>query len=70
MSKKIKEITWPDFRKIVGNKWDPGLNAPFDPVASALAEKLRLKVIITQGRNINNLEKILSNKTFIGTVIE
>ncbi|MCK5211901.1 UMP kinase [Candidatus Parcubacteria bacterium] len=69
-AKKIKKITWPDFRAIVGNKWDPGLNAPFDPVASALAEKLGLKIIITQGKNINNLEKILNNKKFIGTVIE
>ena len=30
-AKKIKEISWKDFRKIVGDKWDPGLNAPFDP---------------------------------------
>jgi len=68
-AKKIKKINWPDFRKIVGNKWDPGLNAPFDPVASALAEKQGLKVIIAEGKNITNLEKILNNKKFVGTVI-
>ena len=68
-AKIIKEITWPDFRKIVGNKWDPGLNAPFDPVASANAEKLGLKVIIAQGKNTKNLNNILNNKKFIGTVI-
>ena len=68
-AKKIKGISWPNFRKIVGNKWDPGLNAPFDPVASAHAEKLGLEVIIAEGKNINNLEKILNNKKFIGTTI-
>lgn len=68
-AKKIKDIKWKDFRKIVGNKWDPGLNAPFDPVASQHAEKLKLKVIIAKGGNINNLNKIFKNKTFIGTVI-
>ena len=68
-AKKIIKIAWPDFRKIVGNKWDPGLNAPFDPVASALAEKLGLEVIIAEGRNINNLEKILNKQKFQGTII-
>jgi len=69
-AKKITKIAWPDFRKIVGNKWDPGLNAPFDPVASALAEKLGLKVIITEGKNAANLNNILNNKKFLGTIIK
>lgn len=38
-ARPIKNISWKDFRHIVGNKWDPGLNAPFDPVASKLAQK-------------------------------
>jgi uridylate kinase len=68
-AKKIKNITWHDFRKIVGNKWDPGLNMPFDPVASKHAEELGLKVIITDGRNIANLNNILSGKNFLGTSV-
>lgn len=69
-AKKIKKINWHDFRKIVGNKWDPGLNMPFDPVASRNAQKLGLKVIIAEGRNIKNLEKIFKGEKFQGTVIE
>lgn len=69
-AKKIKEIAWSDFRNIVGNKWSPGLNAPFDPVASKNAQKLGLKVIIAQGKNIKNLEKIFHGEKFKGTVIE
>ena len=69
-AKKFDKISWPAFRIIVGNKWDPGLNAPFDPIASQLAQKLGLKVIIAEGKNINNLAKILNNKKFIGTIIK
>lgn len=68
-AKKIKEIKWKDFRKIVGNKWDPGLNMPFDPIASKLAEKLKLEVFIAEGKNLKNLSNILDNKESIGTII-
>ena len=33
-AKPIDKITWTDFRKLVGDEWIPGMNAPFDPVAS------------------------------------
>ncbi|MBU4600501.1 UMP kinase [Candidatus Parcubacteria bacterium] len=69
-AKKIKEITWPDFRKIVGNKWDPGLNAPFDPIASKHAEEQGLEVIIAEGKNTKNLEKYFNGEKFKGTVIK
>lgn len=69
-AKKIKEINWKDFRRIVGNRWDPGANFPFDPVASKLAQELRLEVIIANGKNLPNLKKILGRKDFQGTVIK
>jgi len=69
-ARPIKEMAWKYFRKIVGNKWNPGLNAPFDPIASKLAEKYEIKVIIANGKNLGNLEKILHGKEFIGSVIE
>jgi uridylate kinase len=68
-AKKIKDISWTDFRKIVGNKWDPGMNAPFDPVASKIAQEAGLEVVIMNGRNIKNLEKYLKGERFKGTVI-
>ena len=69
-ARPIKILSWAYFRKIVGDKWTPGLNAPFDPVASKLAEKLKLKVIILNGRNIKNMEKFLDGNEFIGTIIQ
>ena len=68
-AKKIENISWPNFRKIVGNKWDPGKNLPFDPTAAKLAEKLKLKVIIADGKNLENLQNILNDKKFKGTII-
>ena len=67
-AKPIKSISWKAFRKIAGNKWSPGLSSPFDPVASKLAEKLKMKVIIT-GPDLENLEKIIEEKEFRGTTI-
>lgn len=69
-AKIIKRITWKSYRKISGDKWDPGLNVPFDPVAAKEAEKIKLKVMIMNGRNIKNLENFLNGRNFKGTVIE
>ena len=69
-AKSIKEIDWKDFRKIVGEKWTPGLNSPFDPRATKLAEKLKLKVTIINGKNLERLDNFLNNKPFIGTIIK
>jgi uridylate kinase len=70
-AKKIEKINWADFRKnVVGYKWVPGKNVPFDPVASALAEKLKLKVSILKGTNLIEVKKALTGKKFKGTVIE
>lgn len=67
-AKPIKQISWKDFRKIVGNKWLPGLNAPFDPVASKEAQRINATTFIV-GKNIKNLERAISGKEFKGTVI-
>jgi len=69
-ARKIENISWKDFRKIVGDKWDPGLNAPFDPVASKESEKLGLEVAIMNGKNLKNIENYLNARKFIGTVIQ
>ncbi|MDO8740049.1 MAG: UMP kinase [Candidatus Woesearchaeota archaeon] len=68
-AKPIKEMTWKDYRKIVGDKWTPRLNAPFDPIASKEAERLGIKVMIANGKNLDNLKNILDEKEFIGTLI-
>jgi uridylate kinase len=68
-AKKIPTINWQGLFKIIGNKWLPGANLPFDPMAGKLAEKNQIKVIIANGKNLKNLKNILENKKFIGTEI-
>lgn len=68
-AKPIKDISWDDFRKIVGSKWDPGVNLPFDPIASRLAHTSGIKVVIMNGKNLENFNNFLANKPFTGTVI-
>ena len=65
----IDRISWPEFRKIVGYEWNPGLNAPFDPIASGIAEENGMTVIAADGRNIENTRSILEGRPFEGTVI-
>ena len=69
-AKPFKEIDWKSFRRIVGDKWSPGLSVPFDPRASKMAEILKIKVIMLNGKHLERLEQFLQNKPFIGTTIQ
>lgn len=69
-AKKLEKISWPDFRKIVGDQWVPGANLPFDPVASREAQKSRLRVIVMSGRDLKEAAKAINGRKFKGTVIE
>lgn len=66
----LDKISWKDFRKLVGDKWSPGMNAPFDPIASKKAQELNLRVAFMEGNNFSNLENYIEGKKFIGTIIE
>lgn len=69
-AKKIETIDWNKFRKeIVGNTWKPGKNAPFDPIASAKAQKMGLHVTIMSGNDLLELKKAINGKKVKGTVI-
>ena len=68
-TKKFEQISWLEYRKLIPKEWNPGLNSPFDPVASEMAEKEGMEVIIMNGKPIDNLAKYLDGKKFQGTVI-
>jgi uridylate kinase len=54
---------------MVGDTWEPGMNVPFDPIASRKAEQLGLRVLVVNGKNLENLADALDGKKFTGTVI-
>lgn len=69
-AKPIDNISWKNFKKLVGDKWIPGMHAPFDPVAAQKAEELGVKVVVLSGHDFKNLENYFNKKKFVGTVIE
>lgn len=68
-AKPIDAISWADFRRIVGDEWSPGKNAPFDPIASKRAQEAGIKVICAAGRDLGNIQAILDGKPYVGTAI-
>lgn len=69
-AQKIKEMSWADYRKMVGNEWDPGLSAPFDPVASRFCHQNKIKVAIVNGSSMSNLKKLIDGEEFRGTLLQ
>ncbi len=69
-AKPIDKISWKDFRKLVGDEWIPGMNAPFDPVAARKAEELGIKVAVMSGHDFDNIRNYFNGEKFLGTVIE
>lgn len=66
----FKNISWADFHRLSGSpEWTPGMNTPFDPVASRAAEENGLKVFIMKGDDLENLERYFQGLSFIGTQI-
>ncbi|OGY79246.1 MAG: hypothetical protein A3B74_00115 [Candidatus Kerfeldbacteria bacterium RIFCSPHIGHO2_02_FULL_42_14] len=68
-TKRFSRMTWSQFRALVGSRWDPGMNTPFDPVASRLAQRLGLEVIIMYGKDFENVQRWLVENRGKGTVI-
>ncbi len=68
-AKKIEKTDWAEFRKLIPEKWDPGLSSPFDPVAAKEAESLGLEVAVINGTKLEEFSNYLDNKPFVGTVI-
>jgi uridylate kinase len=69
-AKPLKRISFDDLFKIVGKKWTPGANIPFDAVAAILAKREKIKIIILNGKNFKNLEKLFRGEKFKGTITE
>lgn len=68
-AKPLVDLTWKEYFPIVGDKWIPGLNMPFDPIASRLALKFGVTVKLLNGNNLDNLANALDGKAFHGTTI-
>lgn len=68
-AKRIERISWGGFQRIVGNEWKPGMNMPFDPVATKKAAELKLKLMLL-GKDLDNLKNFLDGKKFNGSLVD
>jgi len=68
-ARPVDRLSWSEMLRIVGAEWTPGKNTPFDPTAARAAAQSRLRVVFAEGRNLENLERILEGKDFVGTTI-
>lgn len=68
-ARPLHTLTWKQFKNLVGGEWKAGMNLPFDPVASQLAMEKKLRVVILNGKNLENLTAFLEGKKFVGTII-
>lgn len=68
-AKPIKEISWKEYKELIPKKWIPGLSSPVDPVASKLAESLKITAKVLGGADLENLKKAVEGKPFHGTLI-
>jgi len=66
---KIETISWTDFRALIPTDWDPGLSAPFDPIAAKEADETNIEVAIINGDKPGELTNYLDGEAFIGTLI-
>lgn len=68
-AKPFDHLTWQQFRAIVGDEWRPGMNAPFDPIASKMAEEEGMEVAVMNGGDLVNVTNYIAGKGFVGTLI-
>jgi len=64
-----ERISWEDYISLIPYEWKPGLNTPFDPVASRYAYERNMRVVIAGG-DIDELEKYMQTGEIDGTIIQ
>jgi len=69
-AKRLEEISWVELRKLVGDKWIPGANVPFDPIAAQLAQKEKMTVQFVKGTDMEQVKNMLNGKKVKGTIIK
>ncbi|MCL4358450.1 hypothetical protein M1525_01400 [Patescibacteria group bacterium] len=71
-AKLIRKINWSGYQLYLNQtkqtNWSAGLHLPIDPVAAAFGSKNRLNLYLV-GPNLKNIENLIKNKNFIGTIV-
>jgi len=68
-ARALERLTWGEMLGIVGGDWTPGKNTPFDATAARAAAGSRIPVVFAEGRDLANLERILTGGAYVGTTV-
>lgn len=68
-AEKFNKLSWKEYLGIIGEEWEPGKNAPFDPVASKEAMDNNISMRMIKG-NIETIKKYIESGKSNGTIIE
>lgn len=66
----IEEMSWKDYREMIGDEWIPGMNLPYDPMAAKLCQKNNITVLIMNGNKLNNLKSAITKGKFFGSLLK
>ena len=69
-AKLISNITFKNFLLTVNKiKYEAGQHFVLDQTAAEIIDNKKIKTVIINGKNLNNLNNFILNKGFIGTLI-
>lgn len=69
-AEKFENLSWKEYRSFISLDWKPGMNTPFDPIASEMAEKEDVEVVFIAGNDFRSLKNYLNGEAFVGTTIK
>jgi uridylate kinase len=68
-AEKYSDLTWSQYLQIIPNDWQPGMSAPFDPIASKKAHEQNISVGMIDGHNLDSVQKCIAGEAFEGTLL-
>lgn len=68
-AKKFDLLTSAQLIKIVGRKYSPGMTGAIDPIAAGVIRRKKMKTIVVDGRNMENIANAIRGGKHGGTVI-
>ncbi len=68
--KPLGHLDWQKLKALIPDRWEPGAHLPFDPRAIEEAEHTDLSLAVINGHYLDEVERCLDGKSFIGSLVE
>lgn len=68
--KPLGHLDWQKLKALIPDRWEPGAHLPFDSRAIEEAEHTDLSLAVINGHYLDEVERCLDGKSFIGSLVE